>query len=131
MPNIRIYVQEDTVPGAIAVVDLAQELEEEWQRFVERVTEEASAGLEGVACHRRVSGFMVRVIAERIKWTAQSILSADPGCSSINDVVRAAADRARAEILAELEILAGSVAPDGRALERFIRDRRGVAPGPR
>ncbi len=112
IPRVRIYVQEDHVPGAIAVIDLAQELEQEWPAFVEHVRAHALEHLPerpkieraewNLDQDRAVASFLCRLIAERIKWTAQSVLSADPACSSINDVITAAADRARGDTLADI-----------------------------
>jgi len=100
--SIRIYVQSDRVPGAIAVVDLAQELEEQWTAFNVAVDAEMLRTLQRLPGERERVAYLCRTIAERIKWTAQSVLSADPACRSLNDVITAAGDRARGAVVKEL-----------------------------
>ena len=100
--SIRIYVQSDRVPGAIAVVDLAQELEEGWQTFSMAVRAEMLRTLQRLPGEREVLAYLCRVIAERIKWTAPTVLTADPAAQTLNDVIAGAGDRARADVVKDL-----------------------------
>ncbi len=117
--QLRILVQDPHQPVTHAI-DLLQQLEEAWTAWGAELAAQMTRDLGRLPNPRELADHGARVIAERIKWTLQSVVSADPAAKSINDLITGAADRAAAAICRELVDLQrkwGSDAPLGLADE--------------
>lgn len=99
--DLKILVRSERHPVAHAI-NLALELEDSWDKWCAELAAKMTRDLERIPNPRELEDHGARIIAERIKWTLQSVVSAEPAAQSINDLITGAADRARAGVLEDV-----------------------------